>query len=427
MGIVKSVLLLIVVFILNSCGGTSAPENCSIQEQNRYVNSFMKSRYLWYEDIPDLDYTKYSSPEALLEDLKVEKDHWSFIVDKEAMDKYYSGAGYIGYGFKFVLDSNKVLIEYVYDNSPAQKAGMQRGDEILKVNGKSVANLSAAEISKLFGDKEVGVESKIELKKVNGNIKSINMKKEEISSSSVRKVKIIDNGGLKIGYLLFDRFIEPSNSELDKAFKQFKNAGVDSLVIDLRYNGGGLVSTAKHLASLIRAEESSKVFAKLKFNNLHSSENQSYYFSKQSNSLKGVNSVYFLTTKSTCSASEAVINGLKPYVADVKIIGSSTCGKPVGMVGGSFCDKYIIPIEFKIVNSRDEGEYYLNKGISPTCNISDDLTHDLGDSNEALLKEAIYYINNGSCSSASSRMYRKVTGKSSRDNLEGVDSIINAF
>ena len=425
---IKSVVLLLIIFILNSCGGGSGPENCSIEEQNRYVNSFMQNRYLWYDKLPDLDYTKYSSPEELLADLKYKKDHWSFIIDKDILDKYYSGAGYIGYGFKFVIDNNRALIEHVYDNSPAQKAGMQRGDEILEVNGIELSGKSAEDISKLFGEKKIGVSSTMKLKKVNGDTKEISMKKADITSPSVQKAKIIDNGGLKLGYLLFDRFIEPSNSELDKAFKKFKDNNIDTLIIDLRYNGGGLLDTAKHMASLIRKEESGKLFSKLKFNDMHSSENQSYYFRRESNSLSGINSVYFLTTKSTCSASEAVINGLKPYISNIKIIGSSTCGKPVGMVGGAFCNKYIMPIEFKIVNSNGAGEYYLDSGISPTCKVKDDLMHDLGDTNEAMLNKAIYYINNGSCNSTNERRYRKnVSSNDEKNNLQGVDSIINAF
>ena len=419
---IKSIVLILIIFILNSCGGSGGKSSCSVNEQNRYVYNYMKDNYLWYKDMKEVDYTKYGSVYDLFEALRVKKDHWSFIVDKQVFDDYFSGKGYIGYGFKFDKINDKYYLQVVFDNSPAKEAGLQRGDELVSVNGKKVATLSKEDIANLLGDREVGVEANFTLKRGNSDY-SVTLKKRKITVKSVMQYKIIDLGDKRVGYILFDKFIETSFNELNSAFKYFKDNGVDTLVIDLRYNGGGLVSVAQYFASLIRAEDDSSLLFKLQFNDKNRDKDMSYRFKANAESLSGINKVYFLTTQASCSSSEALINGLKPYM-DVTIIGSKTCGKPVGMVGGEFCDKYIVPIEFQILNSQNVGGYF--NGLSPTCQVADDVKHNLGDRDEAMLKEAIYYINNGSCSGASGRLYRKISNKS-KSSLNGADSIINAF
>ena len=418
--LIKSIFLILTIFILNACGGSKSA--CSVDEQNKYVYDYMKNNYLWYNEMKEVDYTKYSSVYDLFADLRVKQDHWSFIVDKKTFDDYFSGKGYIGFGFKFSKIGTKYYLQLVFDNSPAKEAGLKRGDEIVSVNGKAISSLDKDDVVKQFGDRKVGIERSFTLKRGNSNY-SVTLKKREISVKSVMQRNIIDLGSKRAGYILFDKFIDTSFDELDSAFAYFKDEGVDTLIIDLRYNGGGLVSVAQRFASLIKAEEDSSLLFKLQFNDKNRDKDMSYRFKANSYSLSGIDKIYFLTTSSSCSASEALINGLKPYMS-VKIIGSKTCGKPVGMVGGEFCGKYIVPIEFSILNSQGEGGYF--NGISPTCQIQDDLTHNLGDSNEAMLKEAVYYINNGSCSSASGRMYRKVSG-ASIDDSKGTNSVINAF
>jgi len=418
---IKLIFLIVTIFIVNACGG-GAKSACSVDEQNKYVYNYMKDNYLWYNEMKDVDYTKYGSVYDLFADLKVKQDHWSFIVDKKVFDDYFSGKGYIGFGFKFSEINGKYYLELVFDNSPAKESGLKRGDELVSINGKTLAGLNKEDIIKLFGDKKIGVEKNFTLKRLNKNY-SVTLKKRQISIKSVMKKSVINVGDKRVGYILFDKFIDTSFDELDSAFKYFKNEGIDTLVVDLRYNGGGLVSVARRFASLIKAEDDSSLLFKLQFNDKNIDKDMSYRFKANSNSLSSIDKIYFLTTNSSCSASEALINGLKPYM-DVKIIGSKTCGKPVGMVGGEFCDKYIVPIEFQILNSQGVGGYF--NGITPNCQIADDLTHNLGDSDEAMLNEAIYYINNGSCSSANGRMYRKVSS-GSRGSLKGADSIINAF
>ena len=417
--------IIILTLGLISCESVTPVENtseCSSIKEREYVYNYMQKNYLWYQEMPEVDYQSYSSPEALLEDLKVSKDHWSFIIDKKVFDDYFAGEGYIGFGFKLQFDSsNKLIITMVYPNSPASKAGLKRGVEILAINGKDVDAIE--DVNSAFGPKEVGVEATLDIVK-DGQNQSISLKKEKVATPSVITTKVLNINGEKVGYLLFDSFIEPSTNELKGAFEDFANANIDRLIVDLRYNGGGLVSVANDLVSLIKGLYSSgEKSLTLEFNDKNSNKNSSYYIKRYSNSFD-LDSVYFLTTKSTCSSSEAVINALKPYGVDVKLIGSKTCGKPVGMVGGEFCNKYLVPIEFQIVNRDGEGDYF--GGMSVDCSASDDIYHDFGDTNEAMLKEAAYLIEHGSCSNSANA--RVVTTKAKREiKYKGLSTITKAF
>jgi len=416
--------MVFVLFFMASCGSSSRNYNelnsCSVEEQNKFVYDYMQNNYLWYKELPSLDYKSYASSELLLEALKNEKDKWSFIIDKDILEAYFEGDGYVGYGFKLIFDiNNDLYITLVYPNSPADDANLTRGMKIVKINGVDVKDIQ--DFNSAFGEDKVGVETTLDIE-FNDTLKRVTLKKELVDAPSVLKTEVLDVDNMKVGYLLFDKFIEPSSDELKESFVKFKDADIDKLIIDLRYNGGGLVDVANTLLSLI-LQESNKVSFSLEFNDKNSYKNDNYYLKEFSDSL-GLDEVYFITTESTCSASEAVINGLKPYGVDVKLVGSTTCGKPVGMVGSEFCDKYLMPIEFKIVNADKEGDYF--DGIGVDCSANDDIYHDFADSNESMLKEVIYLMQNSTCSSNSKKI--KLLNKEVKSlDLKGFKSITGAF
>ena len=426
----KFLTLIFLIFLISGCNTTNKNKyniddfensSCSILNQNKFVYDFMQNNYLWYKDMPQLDYTAYDSPLSLFKDLKVPKDKWSFIADKKLFDDYFNGKGYIGFGFKFTKTNDGYYLQLIFKDSPAYNASLQRGDKILKIDGADISNLDFNDVISLLGPREEGISKTFTIKKRDGSIKDVVLNKTKVSVKSVLAKEILINNNHKIGYLLFDKFIKTSSQELADAFNYFKFEGIDSLVVDLRYNGGGLVSVAQELSSLIKEENSDDLLFKLQFNDKNQDRNKEYYFKPTSNSLSGINRVYFLTTDATCSASEAVINGLKPYM-DVKIIGTTTCGKPVGMVGGEFCQKYIVPIEFEILNSQGKGRYY--NGISPTCYVEDDLNHSLGSADEAMFKEAVLEINGLNCSS-SNKSAKRINSKTKK--IDMLNSLINSY
>ena len=418
---IKWAFIILLLLVTNSCDKvTPRVKSCSIEGQNEFVYNLMQDRYLWNTTLPTLDYKNYSSPEKLLNDLKNSKDKWSFIIDTKTLNQYFNEGKYIGIGIKFTKKDNDIYISMVYRNSPANNAGITRGMKLISINSKLVSNMTSQEIHDAFGENKIGVKVDLELESGN-QINNYTLYKKEIQANSVITSKIIQNGNDKIGYIVFDKFVEFSNSELDNAFANFKNNGVNKLIIDLRYNGGGLLSVAQHLASLIHPDNGT--FVNLQFNANNSYKNSSYNYQNLNNSLQQVSSIYFITTNATCSASEAVINGLKPYINDITIIGKKTCGKPVGMVGADFCGKSILPIEFKLTNLNGYGNYF--GGITPTCYANDDLTHNFGDTNETMLKATINYINNNTCNTQSNRLMRVVTNKQLK--LYGMHKITGAF
>jgi C-terminal processing protease CtpA/Prc len=210
----------------------------------------------------------------------------------------------------------------------------------------------------------------------------------------VTGTRVIESGGRRTGYLVLKEFVDQALPGLETAFAGFKANAVDDLVIDLRYNGGGLVSTAQALASYIGGMPAdNQVFASLLYNDRHQDSNATFRFNQRSSSL-GVSRVYVLAGPRTCSASEAVVNGLRPHV-DVVLIGGTSCGKPVGFLPISQCGTTFNVVNFETVNSRNEGRYF--DGIAPTCAVADDLDHPLGSTSEALLAAAQYHARNGSC------------------------------
>ena len=375
--------------------------DCSQKGQNKMLYDIMKDRYLWYQYTPDLDYQSYNNLDRLLYDLKYKKyDRWSYIQATEAYNDYYERGEYGGTGYSTDYFNNRVYIRYVYKNSPAGKAGLKRGVEILAINGKTIKEIEDNNLWSTINGKDIkGV--KVNLKvKMNSVVKNITLVKDTVHMKTVMQDKIFNINNKKIGYLLFNKFIEPSRDELKVVFQKFKQENIDELILDLRYNGGGRLDVARYLASLIGGERTvDNIFETLKYNDRFSHWNKEYKFTQEKQSL-GLDRIYILTTYSTASASESVINGLKPFL-DVYTVGYKTDGKPVGMNGIDFCNKHVAPITFKVVNALEEGDYF--NGIETTCRAIDDLRKPFGDLNETMLKEALYLINNRKCSSTNSK------------------------
>jgi C-terminal processing protease CtpA/Prc len=393
--------------LLGGCSGESSTE-CGIQNQNQILHGYLLDRYLWYDQVPTVvDYSAYASPYDLLSKLRYKRyDKWSYITTVAEYNALFERGAYVGFGFSWGLDDQSAYrVNYVYKNSPAERAGLARGDRFLEINDQTMKYLEENKLlDAAFGENRAGVLVRVKVRDVNGLEKELNMAKEEISMNTVLYTDVLTVGDKKVGYLVFTSFLEPSRAELKAAFLQFKQAGVNELVLDLRYNGGGRLGVAQLLAELISGSSTEqKIFIGFKFNDKHSELNQFLHYGPADNAL-GLDKVYVIASNRTCSASETVIVGLKPFV-DVVIIGANTCGKPVGMVGARFCDLHVSAIEFETVNALGEGGYF--DGLAVTCSAKDDLEHAFGDVQEQSLQEALYYIKNQACSQKSRRQTAK--------------------
>jgi hypothetical protein len=218
--------------------------------------------------------------------------------------------------------------------------------------------------------------------------------KRVVTIPTVSTTKLYDVDGRKVGYIFFRNFVEPSVEALDAAFATLHDAGATELVLDLRYNGGGLVNVAQHLTSLIGGQRTSgHVLAEYVHNDKHPELNRQITFDSQPNALN-LQRLVVITTRSSASASELVINGLRPYMP-VVVVGDRTYGKPVGQYTFPFCDKVLNPVAFVLKNAAGEANYF--DGLPPTCPAGDQLNRQLGDPEEASLKESFVYLRTGAC------------------------------
>ncbi len=350
------------------------------------------------------------------------------------------------------VNNYKIYFQYVSPGSPCALKGLSRGDYFNVINGRTIGTNLSAETS--FIEDAINQNTiTIGGKKKDGTSFSYILTKAKYTSSPIYKDTILTSGTKKIGYLAYAKFTDQNNSfaALTNVFSKFASANVTDLVIDLRYNGGGYVSTAEYLINLIAPPSlNSKVMfvetynatlqagkasilrnqpirnqqGEIEYRNgkiANYADNANYdkasntsYFDKEGN-LNNVNKVIFITTENTASSSELVINSLKPYL-NVKTVGSTSYGKPVGFFPIRI-DKYDIYISsFSTTNSLGQGNYFA--GIVPDKLAQDNVTKDFGDPTESSLASAIFYIVNDRFSTSSSSSTISLDGvKQSNSNL----------
>ena len=379
---------------------------------NNCIYNVMKSWYLWNDKTPTVDYnnSKYNDPNVLLNDMKYQAlDRYSFILDASTSSAFFEGGQNGDKGIDFALeDEYAIKVSFVYPNSPAANAGIYRGMKMTKINSKDA--LSAFNDQSIYTDLQQSTIS-FEFEDTLGKTNTYSVSNGVYTIKTVPVKKIIIQNGRKIGYLVFTSFIGTAKQELDDAFTYFQDNGIDELVLDLRYNGGGYVYIANQLAAEIGGDKvKNKVFAKYTFNaelnKQLSTEAKTEMFNAVTSKLN-IKRVFIIMSKNTASASELVINGLKPYM-DVKTIGYYSYGKPVGFPGYGYKDKVIYAVTFSTVNAWGEGDYY--HGIIPDKLSRDGLRYPLGDVRENRLADALFYIKNENFNTSLARS-EEVTGK----------------
>jgi len=375
------------------------PTSCGTTAQNIWVRDALNLWYYWYQFLPPgVNPSSFKSPEEYLEAVRYRPidNTFSFITSAESNDAFYGDSQYVGYGFSNQTTSVEILVTQVYPDSPASQAGLSRGDRIVTVNGRSVSTMVAdGTIGGAFGAATIGVATTIDWETTAGERRSARMVKRVVTIPTVSLTSVTEVDGRKVGYLFFRNFVEPSTEALNNAFAALKAAGVTELVLDLRYNGGGLVDVAVHLASLIGGTRTN---GQVLLNYVHNDKigpvrDKTVRFANPEQALN-LQRLVVITTHGSASASELVINSLRPYMP-VTIVGDTTYGKPVGQVGLRFCDKVLYPVAFSIKNANLEGDFF--DGLAADCAAGDDYKHQLGDVAEASLAEALTFIRTGAC------------------------------
>ena len=414
--------------LLGACGGNSAGEtskigtslstadavlavsDASVTTRQKLVNH-MQDRYLWYREMPALDISeeKYSDLRTLLEDLKKRpEDRFSVLVSAFSQEQRIDQGITRSYGLRFSLRGNydpdnteeiDLRISGVEDFGTVGLAGIQRGDRIIGAEGQSVNELGYDGFRDLFSEPGLGVERTLQVRHPDGREQSYTITRTEHVLNPVRKQTVFTNPdtGRRVGYVLIEEFIQLTIDQLELFRQDYANLGLDDLIVDLRYNGGGLVSASRDLASTIYGQsQSGDVYTELQRNDKHQAENYSFHYRQFNNAFNTLDRVFILTTESTCSASEEVVNGLKPFM-DVITIGAVTCGKPYASRSLTIIKDLVNVnvLDSRSVNAVGEGDFF--EGLAPTCEAIDDPTLPFNDPRESLVSVALYFAENDQC------------------------------
>jgi hypothetical protein len=391
--------------LLTACGGSGGGgtttradlTGCSVVEQNQFVYEAMQDLYLWNDELPVVDPASFASPQALLDALRVPQDSFSFIRAAATDEAFFGDGQFVGVGLRSDQpEPGVVRIVEVFEGGPADRAGLQRGDRVLSVNGRPIEEILEEEgFSASLGPAEVGVEVDVTWRRPDGRELAATIVKAVVTIPPVAMVSVLDSAAGPVGYMEFRTFVETAAGPLEDAFATFKTAGVDQVVLDLRYNSGGLLTIAELFADLAGGGGAvGQPIYSLEYNAENSFRNETVLFRDRPASLAPQRLV-FITTATTASASEMVINALAPFY-DVALVGERTRGKPVGQLGVTFCDQVLRPVSFRTVNALGEGDFF--DGLPVDCAAEDDLDTPLGDPSEASLAEALHYIETGACS-----------------------------
>lgn len=484
-------LVLILSLLFTSCKKDNPEPDPIVEvpeanEVNKFIWEGLATYYYWADNVPNLVNPKfdnkdnlnaflntYSDPEELFYDLLFKYgtiDRFSFIVDNsQEIDNWLTGISE-SMGFDFMLmyidaSSDDVFgyVRYVLEGSPADLAGIKRGDYFLTINGTQLTASNYNEL--LFSEKTytIGM-AKYENNDFVLDGEEHTMTAVEIQENPILLDTVYNIDGTNVGYLVYNGFTSAYDKALGNSFDillnnaitELKNQGIEKLILDLRYNGGGSMQTTVYLASMIYGTNTGDVFAKSKYNDLlesyylerYGSDYFNFYFSdvihkqewdiedSEGNFLETVttpqttitslnlNDLYVITSSNTASASENLINGLSAYI-DVTQIGTSTVGKNVGSFTiRDWLDDNTVnpnhswamqPIVVKVANKDDFSDF--NDGLTPNIEGSESVLDlkQLGDQDETLLKLALDAIRGNATKSAPVEQPLFKSFKSSKD------------
>jgi len=387
----KYILYTLITILYIGCGW---PHHLSSNDYKPFLYNLFKTQYFWADKVSDsVDLNRYNSPQEMVNDLKYKpKDRWSMVLSKQQNSNFLNQKSG-GFGFASVDINGTIIVLFVRISSPADKAGVRRGDIIKKVDDE---NASIEKIVSYTTKLDKNVKFDIYRESIDNNL-TIFIKVQDYSFK-VSDTKILYTPNKqKIGYLRLDSFTSTATQEINYAFDYFKSENIDKLVVDLRYNGGGSVVTASILLDKFVRDRDNQVQFTMRWNDDYQNKNEVSTFETDKNSID-LEQIVFLTTQNTASASELVINAMKPYLGEnIVIIGDKTEGKPVGMEGKTDGTYIYYLINFVIENYNGFYDYFDGLPVTNGCKTPDDITHQLGDPQEEMLKKALFYIDNNHC------------------------------
>lgn len=426
----------------------------TVLDQNNFLRSYSNDTYLWYDEIVDRDPGLYNDALVYFDLLRTDeltpsgqpKDKFHFTYDTEEWERLSQSGVTYGYGIQWAFLSNvpprELLIAYTEPDSPATNLPqpLERGGRILAIDGVDINVNTQAGIDVLNAGLfpgSVGEQHTFTVQDLGAaSARDVTLVSADIVTAPVQNTQVLSTLTGEVGYLTFNDHVATAEQALIDAVNTLNahndGAGVDDLVLDIRYNGGGYLAIASELAYMIAGSvpTAGQVFDELTFNDKHPITNPvtgeplsptpfydttlgSPFNAPPGESLPTLDlpRVFVLTGGGTCSASEAIINGLRGVGVEVIQIGSTTCGKPYGFYPTPNCGTTYFTVQFRGSNALGFGEY--SDGFSPAntqdiigvsvpgCSVADDFNALLGDPAEARLAAALNYRDSQSCPVAS--------------------------
>jgi len=397
---------LLILSLLTACSYSLGDDDdnsysCSNGDQKRFVRDATLDWYLWNDLLPDkVKVSNYDDPVELLASLiEVQPlDNYSYIGSAFADAAFFGAGQYQGFGFSWRrVAADDVRLTRVFASSPAAVAGFARGQRIVALDGRSVADIEAAEgIAAALDAATIS----FTMREIDGVTEfTVSVSENVVTINPVPQWRLIPTaGGPPIGYLELSAFINTADSMLDTVFASFRANNVTDVIVDLRYNGGGLVNTAELFGDLLGGVVAENLtFSQTLFNADRSEEfDTEALFARLANSIS-LSRLVVIATQTTASASELVTNSMMPHV-DVAIVGDRTFGKPVGQVGFEFCGNILRLTAFQTVNADGLGDYF--GGLPADCLAADDLNLPVGDAVDPNVVAAVSYMETGACPAA---------------------------
>lgn len=400
---------------------------CSLSTRQQWALAQLQEWYL-FPDLLDasVNPASYSNVsdyiDALVAPARAQsKDrYFTYLTSIAEENAYYQQGATAGFGVRLGYDysSNRLFVMEAYEGAPGLAAGMDRGTEIIAI-GTSTSDLQSVQalaqnggveaVSDALGASTAGTRRTLQLRQPDSSISTVSVAKQDytlLPVSSRYGAKVIDDNGRKVGYINLRTFVDTAGPALRNAFAGFKAQGVTDVVVDLRYNGGGLISVAQLFSDLLNAQRTGQVQGYTTFRTSKANNNETSYFTSQPEAIAATR-IAFIGTGNTASASELVINAQKPYLgSSAALIGGNTYGKPVGQVAldNAPCDDRLRAIALKVENASHEGDYYTGlAGVLPvTCQASDNIFYQLGDPQEPSIRAALDFLDGRSCTAIAS-------------------------
>ena len=370
-------------------------EECSTDDVKARVDFDMRDYYVFASQVPSLSPAEFDTPEEQIRALRVAPDTFSSVSDFEDFQAQTAGRT-TGFGFRLQEDeSGRPRFRLVIGGSPAAAAGLERGDVLEALDGESVDGLDAEEITGRLRDAEDGQTVTFGVRRGDASL-DIDVTRSAYTIDTIAGTFAFDAGdGTRVGYVPVLQFADTTAGALDGAFRFLVDEGVEALVVDLRYNPGGLIFAANRLgAHVAGGAVAGETFVQYLFNERYArEENFAVPFEDVGNAALGLERVVVIGTEESASSSELFINGLRPFV-DVELVGTTTFGKAFGSSPERYCDKAINAMRFITANAEDAT---VAGGLEPGCTVEDDWNAPLGDPDDALTDAAYGVLLDGVC------------------------------